>query len=164
MRVRAAPPPHPITVHGCLVSVRSFECFSDEPLALGAAGDVLAARRLAREFLAHAPPGLANSTLAVLILAGACLHAASLALGEPSILDLVSVLRDLVSDPAPVRPMITSRIQFSTYAAAELRMLTPASQADLIGQLLWLVLPPAGRGGEEGADAKTIINAHDAPK
>jgi hypothetical protein len=147
-----------------LVSVRFFECFSDEPLALGAAGDVLAARRLSREFLANAPPGLANVTLAVLVLTGACLHAASLALGEPSILDLASVLRDLVSDQAPLRPMITSRIQFSAYAAAELRMLTPESQTDLIGQLLWLVLPRAGRGGEAGEEAKTVVNAHDAPK
>jgi hypothetical protein len=146
------------------VSVRSFECFSDEPLALGAAGDVLAARRVAREFLATAPPGLANSTLAVLVLAGACLHAASLALGEPSILDLASVLRDLVSDQAPVRPMLTSRIQFSTYAATELRMLTPASQSDLIGQLLWLVLPEGGRAGERATNPKTDIKAHDAPK
>jgi len=151
-------------VHGCLVSVRSFECFPDEPLALGAAGDVLAARRVAREFLANAPPGLANSTLAVLVLAGACLHAASLALGEPSILDLASVLRDLVSDQVPLRPMLTSRIQFSTYAAAELRMLTPASQSDLVGQLLWLVLPEAGRAGEPAATPKNDRNAHDAPK
>jgi hypothetical protein len=147
-----------------LVSVRSFECFSDKPLALGAAGDVLAARRVAREFLANAPQGLANPTLAVLILAGACLHAASLALGEPSILDLASVLRDLVSDQAALRPMLTSRIQFSTYAAAELQVLAPESQSALIGQLLWLVLPEAGRAGETGADSKTHINAHDAPK
>lgn len=133
-------------------------------MALGAAGDVLAARRVAREFLANAPPGLANSTLAVLVLAGACLHAASLALGEPSILDLVSVLRDLISDQAPHRPMFASRIQFSTYAAAELRMLTPASQSDLVGQLLWLVLPEAGRAGETAANTKIEINAHDAPK
>lgn len=146
------------------MSVRSFECFPDEPLALGAAGDVLAARRVAREFLANAPPGLTNSTLAVLVLAGACLHAASLALGEPSILDLASVLRDLIPDQAPLRPMLTSRIQFSTYAAAELRMLTPASQSDLVGQLLWLVLPEAGRAGETATNPKTDINAHDAPK
>ena len=133
-------------------------------MALGAAGDVLAARRVAREFLANAPPGLTNSTLAVLVLAGACLHAASLALGEPSILDLASVLRDLIPDQAPLRPMLTSRIQFSTYAAAELRMLTPASQSDLVGQLLWLVLPEAGRAGETATNPKTDINAHDAPK
>jgi hypothetical protein len=114
-------------------------------LALGAAGDVLAARRVAREFLANAPQGLANSTLAALVLAGACLHAASLALGEPSILHLASVLRDLAPDQTPLRPMLTSRIQFSTYAAAELRMLTLESQSDLIGQLLGLVLPSAGR-------------------
>jgi len=150
--------------HGCLVSVRSFECFPDDPLALGAAGDVLAARRLAREFLANAPPGLANSTLAVLVLAGACLHAASLALGEPSILDLASVLRDLIPDQTPLRPMFASRIQFSTYAAAELRLLTPESQADLIGQLLWLVLPESGRVGETATNTKRDINAHDAPK
>jgi hypothetical protein len=147
-----------------LVSVRSFESFPDEPLALGAAGDVLAARRVAREFLVNAPPGLANSTLAALVLAGACLHAASLALGEPSILDLASVLRDLIPDQAPLRPMFASRIQFSTYAAAELRMLTPASQSDLVGQLLWLVLPEAGRAGETAANTKTDINAHNAPK
>ncbi len=146
------------------MSVRSFESFPDEPLALGAAGDVLAARRVAREFLANAPPGLANSTLAVLVLAGACLHAASLALGEPSILDLASVLRDLIPDQVPLRPMFTSRIQFSTYAAAELRMLTPESQSDLVGQLLWLVLPEAGRAGETAANTKTDINAHNAPK
>ena len=146
------------------MSVRSFECFPDEPLALGAAGDVLAARRVAREFLANAPPGLANSTLAVLVLAGACLHAASLALGEPSILDLASVLRDLIPDQAPLRPMFASRIQFSTYAAAELRTLTPESQTDLIGQLLWLVLPEGGRTGEPAANPKTDINAHNAPK
>lgn len=102
--------------------------------------------------------------MAVLVLAGACLHAASLALGEPSILDLASVLRDLIPDQAPLRPMLTSRIQFSTYAAAELRMLTPASQSDLVGQLLWLVLPEAGRAGETATNPKTDINAHDAPK
>jgi hypothetical protein len=147
-----------------LVSVRSFECFPDEPLALGAAGDVLAARRVAREFLAGAPQGLANSTLAVLILAGACLHTASLALGEPSIHDLVSVLKDLIPDQSPLRPMLTSRIQFSTYAAAELRMLTPESQSELISQLLWLVLPDAGQARETPANTKTDRNAHDAPK
>lgn len=146
------------------MSVRSFECFHDEPLALGAAGDVLAARRLAREFLSQGPPGLANSTLAVLILAGACLHAASLALGEPSILDLASVLRDLMPDQAPLRPMLTSRIQFSTYAVAELRMLTPSSQSALIGQLLMLVMPEAARAGDSGGSTKTDINAHDARK
>ena len=146
------------------MSVRSFECFHDEPLALGAAGDVLAARRLAREFLSQGPPGLANSTLAALILAGACLHAASLALGEPSILDLASVLRDLIPDQTPLRPMFASRIQFATYAAAELRLLTPASQSDLIGQLLWLVLPEDGRVGETAANTETDIKAHDALK
>jgi hypothetical protein len=146
------------------VSVRSFECFPDESLPLGAVGDVLAARRLARDFLSKAPPGLANSTLAVLILAGACLHAASLALGEPSILDLVSVLKDLIPDQSPLRPMLTSRIQFSTYAAAELRMLTPESQSELISQLLWLVLPDAGQARETLANPKISLNAHDAPK
>jgi len=146
------------------VSVRSFECFSDEALALGAAGDVLAARRVAREFLANAPQGFANSTLAVLVLAGACLHAASLALGEPSLLDLACVLRDLVSDPPPSRPMLSSRIQFSAYAAAELRMLTPECQSDLIGQLLWLVLPEDGRAGETTANTKTDIKAQHALK
>ena len=133
-------------------------------MALGAAGDVLAARRVAREFLANAPQGLANSTLAALILAGACLHAASLALGEPSIFDLASVLRDLIPDQAPLRPMLTSRIQFSAYAAAELRLLTPESQSDLVGQLLALVLPEDGRSGGKRANPKNDINAHDAPK
>ncbi len=90
------------------MSVRSFECFPDDPLALVAVGDVLAARRVAREFLANATP------------------------------------------PA--------------YAAAELQMLTPASQSDLIGQLLWLVLPGGARAGEAAANTKTDINAHDAPK
>ena len=157
-------PPHSVTVHGCLVSVRSFESFPEEPLALGAAGDVLAARRVARAFLANAPPGLASSTLAVLILAGACLHADSLALGEPGIRELASVLRDLVSDQPPPRPMLASRNQFSAYAAAELRLLTPSSQSDLIGQLLWLVLPEGGRSGETASNPKTDINAHNAPK
>ena len=60
--------------------------------------------------------------------------------------------------------MFASRIQFSTYAAAELRMLTPASQSDLVGQLLWLVLPQAGRAGEAAPNPKIDINAHDAPK
>jgi hypothetical protein len=137
-----------------LVSVRSFEYFTDEPLALGAAGDVLAARRVAREFLANAPQGLANSALAALILAGACLHADSLSPGEPSIRELASVLRDLVSDQVPLRPMLTSRIQFSAYAAAELRLLTPESQSDLIGQLLWLVLPDDGRSGGKRASSE----------
>jgi hypothetical protein len=147
-----------------LVSVRSFECFPDEPLALGAAGDVLAARRVAREFLANAPQSLASSTLAVLILAGACLHADSLALGEPGVWELAAVLRDLVSDQASLRPMLTSRIQFSAYAAAELRLLTPESQSSLVGQLLWLVLPEAVRAGETRPDAKTSTNAHDELK
>lgn len=99
-----------------------------------------------------------------MILAGACLHAASLALGEPSILDLVSVLKDLIPDQSPLRPMLTSRIQFSTYAAAELRMLTPESQSELISQLLWLVLPDAGQARETLANPKISLNAHDAPK
>ena len=146
------------------MSVRSFECFPDEPLALGAAGDVLAARRVAREFLANAPQGLANSTLAALILAGACLHADSLTLGEPGVRELASVLRDLVSDQAPLRPMHTSRIQFSAYAAAELRMLSPESQADLVSQLLWLVLAEDRPTGETRTDTRTDINAHDALK
>jgi hypothetical protein len=60
--------------------------------------------------------------------------------------------------------MLSSRIQFSAYAAAELRMLTPECQSDLIGQLLWLVLPEGARAGETAANPKTDINAHYAPK
>jgi hypothetical protein len=151
-------------MHGCSVSDCSFERFPDEPLALGAAGDVLAARRVAREFLANAPQGLANSTLAALVLAGACLHAASLVLGEPGVRELAFVLRDLVSDQAPLRPMHSSRIQFSAYAAAELRLLTPQCQSDLVGQLLRLVMPEDRLTGETRTNTKTDINAHNAPK
>jgi hypothetical protein len=133
-------------------------------LALGAAGDVLAARRVAREFLANAPQSLASSTLAAMILAAACLHADSLALGEPAARDVASVLRDLAPDQAPLCPMLTSCIQFSAYAATELRMLTPELQSGLIGQLLRLVLPEDGPTGETRTAIKNGIIRSEAGK
>jgi hypothetical protein len=122
------------------VSDRLFECSLDDPLPLGATGDVLAARRVARGLLAEAPGDLATSTLAAMILTGACLHAGALALGDADIRDLVAVLRDLTPGPMPRCPMAASRVQFSAYAAAELRMLTPELQGELVGQLLRQVL------------------------
>jgi hypothetical protein len=131
----------PINGYGSVVPDRSFEFLPDEPLAIGASGDVLAARNTARGLLARTGGGPPAASLATLVLTAALLHADTLGAGSPSARDVGSVLRGLVDQTPTSRPMASSRVQFAAYAAAELGVLPPGGQADLVNRLLGLLDP-----------------------
>ena len=112
MRVRAAPPPHPVTVHGCLVSDREFECFPGD--------DVLAARACARSLLVGAQASAGDLSQARLLLTAACLHVHARIGPDPTIADLRRLLVSLRAGAGAREALTSSPIQFVRYAAAEL--------------------------------------------
>ena len=134
----AAPPPHPVNGRGFVVPDHSVDSLADAALALGASGDLLAARRVARIFLAREQAGANPHPLATLVLTAALVHADSM-VASPAVGDVVDVLRGLVADPTVGRTMATSRSQFAAYAAAELNELPREAREYLIDKLLSLV-------------------------
>lgn len=112
MRVRAAPPPHPVTVHGCLVSHRAFESFPGD--------DVLAARTCAQLLLVGSQASAGDLSQARLLLTAAFLHINARIGPDPTVADLQGLLVSLGAGAGARDALSASPIQFVRYAAAEL--------------------------------------------
>jgi hypothetical protein len=108
-----------------LLSERSFENFDDPLLPTGPAGDVVAARVLARELIGSAMgscPDMVDPVLATLVLSAACLHTAAV-VGDVRRTDLVRFLISIMDDGGPGPALFHSPMQFVRYAALELQSL-----------------------------------------
>lgn len=111
----------------------------DRPLLPGAAGDVIAARYIARRLLwpADGPAAIvAQPGLATLVLTAACLHCTQCSDDEASQTDLAAYLAQLVQQHAVDTAMMRSPLQFVRYAAAELQALPMAPRQSLLRDLL----------------------------
>ena len=100
-----------------------------DPLFVGHAGDVIAARALALGLLGRLGFAVLPTSLAQLILTAACLHVQGRMEPEPSLEGVVSLLTELAIDNCGKDVFGTSPMQFVQYVAAELRDVTPAARA-----------------------------------
>jgi len=124
------------------VSPNALKDDPDRPLLPGAAGDVVAARNIARRLLrpANGPAAIvAEPGLATLVLTAACLHCTQCSDEEASQTDLATYLAQLVQQRAIDPAMMRSPLQFVRYAAAELQALPLAPRQSLLRDLLKIV-------------------------
>jgi hypothetical protein len=98
-------------------------------LFVGLAGDVIAARALARLLLGRLSATITPSGLSQLILTAACLHVQSRMGPEPSLEGVVLLLTELAIDRRGEDVFWTSPMQLVQYVAAELEDVTPAARA-----------------------------------
>ena len=106
-------------------------------LPLGAAGDVLAARAVARALLqgSHQPSADPHGVLAAVVLTALCLHAAQVSQGDVYITDLLDFVRRLACGPDLRGDLRKSPVQFARFAGAELEAL-PAAGAHAVVETL----------------------------
>ena len=115
---------------------------SDRLLAIGAVGDVLAARRTARALLAGRGGEFADLSLAILTLASACVHVLDQSEGELHRSDLAAFLQEQRQAGA-LEPSLTRHAsQFVRYAAAEFHAQAPSGRAELLDGLIALLATP----------------------
>jgi hypothetical protein len=101
-------------------------------LFVGLAGDVIAARELARLLLGGLSATFPPSGLSQLILTAACLHVQGRMAPEPSLEGVVLLLTELAIDPFGRDAFGGSPMQFVQYVAAELKDATPTARVAAI--------------------------------
>jgi hypothetical protein len=109
---------------------------SADLLALGAAGDVIAARRLARAFLASGRAAPQDTTLALLVLTAACLDVHARSGEEINPRAVAAYLRRMASEKPPAASLAESPMQFARYAAAEFRSRPVSRRTALVAYLV----------------------------
>jgi len=126
---------------------RSFEVYRDEPLLPGAAGDVSAARLVARQILwagGRLVVAVPDPSLATLMLTATCLHCVSERGDDAWRRDLVVSLTALLNAGLDGPSLSRSPMQFVRYAASELQALTPDLRIQLLEALIQLVCENIG--------------------
>jgi hypothetical protein len=97
-------------------------------LFAGLAGDVIAARALARALLGRLSGSIAPAGLAQLVLTAACLQVQGRMEPEPSLDGVVLLLTGPALDAGGKGGFGSSPMQFLQYVAAELKDATPAAR------------------------------------
>jgi len=97
-------------------------------LFVGLAGDVIAARALARALLGRLSGSIAPAGLAQLVLTAACLQVQGRMEPEPSLDGVVLLLTGPALDAGGKGGFGSSPMQFLQYVAAELKDATPAAR------------------------------------
>jgi hypothetical protein len=92
---------------------------------LSSAGDVLAARQLAKRLLEAATAPCETTVMAQLILTAACLHISSPVDADPTLEQLSDCLSGIAVDPNAT--LGKSRLQFVQYVALEIAELDPGA-------------------------------------
>lgn len=142
---------------------RSFETFAVCCWTIGAAGDVVGARQIARDLLTLSPSPASDSTLATLVLAAVCLQIDARASSGVTPFDVAACLRDLADEEHLGAALAASPMQFVRYAAVELRALSTVDRKTLIDFLIRLMESIWADEDCEQERAKQNDNAHKVP-
>lgn len=130
-------------------------------LPLGSAGDLAAARLVARTLLYRTDAVAAGElALRTLVLTAACLHAAHVARDDVELPDVIEVLRRLQSGASLAAGLEGSPLPFVRYVAAELRALSPVDASATLEGVLASLASPTPQSGS-GLGEKPCIKSLD---